>query len=349
MAKKKASKQEKKKKRKAKKQKAKQKAKQQYRTRNWAEYDKSLVQRGSLTLWVNEDVIKAWKPDGPKKKGGQYEYSDLAIECLLTLRCVHHLSLRATQGFAQSLFGMMGLELPVPNYSTLSRRSKKLGVSLPRQAQGALHIVVDSTGLKIYGEGEWKVRQHGYSKRRTWRKLHLAVDAVSGEIQAVLLSASSMDDAAAVPDLLDEITNPIKEIDADGAYDKRKVYEACKRREVERVLIPPRKDAQLWPEEDEADAPHPRNQNLRAIEELGRKEWKRQSGYHQRSLAETAVFRFKTIFGNTLQARGLAKQVTEARIKAAALNRMTQLGMPDSYPVAAYAAVLTLVPVKNLL
>lgn len=308
--------------------------KTQYRVRNWSEYNKSLVRRGSLTLWIDDKVLKAWKPDGPCQRGGQYQYSDLAIECLLTLRCVYHLTLRATVGFAQSLFELMGLELPVPDYSTLSRRSKKLSVVLPKQAKGPLHIVLDSTGLKIYGEGEWKVRQHGYSKRRTWRKLHLAVDAESGEIQAVFLSEAKMDDAAAVPELLEEITNPIDELDADGAYDKQKVYEACIEREIKRILIPPRKNAQLW-EEDETNAPHPRNQNIRAIEKIGRKEWKQQSGYHQRSLAETAVFRYKTILGNTLHARGLAEQATEARIKAAALNRMTQLGMPDSYPVAA--------------
>lgn len=306
-----------------------------YRVRNWSEYNESLVQRGSLTLWISEDVMETWKPDGPRQRGGQYEYSGMAIECLLTLRSVFHLTLRATEGFARSLFDLIGVDLPVPDYTTLCRRAKTLSVTLPKQAKGALHIAIDSTGLKIYGEGEWKVRQHGYSKRRTWRKLHLAVDVVSGELQAIVLSDASMDDAGAVPDLLEEITNPIEQADADGAYDKRKVYDEFAQREVERIAIPPRKDAQLWLEEDESDAPHPRNQNIRTIQEVGRKEWKRQSGYHQRSLSETAVFRFKIIFGNTLQARGLAQQVTEARIKAAALNRMTHLGMPDSYAVVA--------------
>jgi hypothetical protein len=254
---------------------------------------------------------------------------------MLILRSVYHLSLRATEGFARSLFELMKLALPVPNYSTLSRRARSLSVKLPKQATGPLHIAVDSTGLKIYGEGEWKVRQHGYSKRRTWRKLHLAVDVVSGEIQAIVLSEASLDDAGAMPDLLDEITEPIEQMDADGAYDKRKVYESCAEHEVDRVVIPPRKDAQLWPEEDERGKSHPRNQNIRTIEEVGRKQWKQQSGYHRRSLSETAVFRFKVIFGDTLQSRGLAQQVSEARIRAAALNRMTHLGMPDSYAVVA--------------
>jgi hypothetical protein len=321
---------------KAKQQKAEQSAeKVKYRVRNWSEYNKSLVQRGSLTLWVDEEVISAWKPEGPRQRGGQYEYSDLAIECMLTLRSVYRLSLRATEGFARSLFELMGLALPVPNYSTLSRRAKTLSVKLPKQAKGPLHIAVDSTGLKIYGEGEWKVRKHGYSKRRTWRKLHLAVDVVSGEIQAIVLSEASLDDAGAMPDLLNEIAEPIEQVDADGAYDKRKVYETCVEHDVDRIVIPPRKDAQLWPEEDGPETPHPRNQNMRTIEEIGRKQWKQQSAYHQRSLSETAMFRLKVIFGDTLQSRGLAQQMTEARIRAAALNRMTHLGMPDSYAVAA--------------
>lgn len=310
-------------------------AKTKYRVRNWAKYNESLVQRGSLTLWIDEDVVKAWKPveEGPRKRGGQYEYSNLAIECILTLRSVYHLPLRAAEGFARSVFELMELDMPVPDYSTLSRRSQGLEVKLPKQAKGPLHIAVDSTGLKIYGEGEWKVRKHGYSKRRTWRKLHLAVDVESGEIQAVVLTEAKVDDGSAMPDLLDEITAPIAQVDADGAYDQRKVYETCIDHAVDRIVIPPRENAQLWPEEDKPGQPHPRNENIRTIEGLGRKQWKQESGYHQRSLSETAMFRVKTLFGDTLRSRGFAQQVTEARIRAAALNRMTHLGMPDSYAV----------------
>lgn len=316
-------------------QKTEEEAKTRYRVRNWAKYNESLVQRGSITLWIDEEVIKAWKPaeEGPRKRGGQYQYSDLAIECVLTLRSVYHLPLRAAEGFARSLFELMELALPVPDYTTLSRRSKTLAVKLPKRAKGALHIAVDSTGLKIYGEGEWKVRKHGYSKRRTWRKLHLAVDVESGEIQAVVLTEANVDDGRAMSELLDEITEPVEQMDADGAYDQRKVYDTCADHEVDRIVIPPRKNAQLWPEEDEPGQPHPRNANIRAIEEVGRKQWKQASGYHQRSLSETAMFRFKTIFEGALRSRGLAQQMTEARIKAAALNRMTHLGMPDSYAV----------------
>ena len=147
-----------------------------YRIRNWKQYDDALVRRGSLTLWVDQETLQAWRYRGPSQRGAQLQFSDLAIECLLTLRAVYHLTLRATEGFAHSLFGLMGVDLPVPDYTTLCRRATTVRITLPKEAEGPLHLVLDSTGLKVYGEGEWKVRQHGYSKRRTWLKLHLAVD-----------------------------------------------------------------------------------------------------------------------------------------------------------------------------
>ncbi len=310
------------------------KKKARYRVRNWHDYNESLVKRGRISLWINEDDIRAWKPDAPRKRGGQLVYSDRAIQCLLMVRSFFHLTLRATEGFAQSLFKLMGLELDVPDYSTICRRSKHLRVSLPKKAKGPLRTVLDSTGLKIFGEGEWKVRQHGYAKRRTWRKLHLSVDSETHEIQAVVLSKASLDDAGAVPDLLDQITEPVEHMSADGAYDKRKVYEACAEREITRVAIPPRRDARIWQHGNCAASPLVRDENLRQIRKMGRKKWKRESGYHQRSLAETAIYRFKTIFGSHLQARRMPQQETEAMVKCAALNRVTHLGMPDSYRVA---------------
>lgn len=303
-----------------------------YRIRNWSEYNASLVKRGSLTVWIDEDVIRAWRPESgaTRRRGGQRLFSDLAIEALLTVRAVFHLPLRATQGFAQSMLELLGLELVVPCYSTLSRRGQTLPVSLPTQAQGPLHAVLDSTGLKIFGEGEWKVRQHGYSQRRTWRKLHLCVDEASGEIQLALLSDVSLDDAAAACQLLLEVQRPLTQVSADGSYDKRKVYEACAAQQVERIAIPPRHDAHIWQHGNCEAAPLPRDENLRRIRAIGRQAWKRESGYHRRSLAETAVFRLKTIFGPTLRARQFKNQQTEASIKCAALNRMSQLGMPRS-------------------
>ena len=235
---------------------------------------------------------------------------------------------RQTQGLMESLFELMGVELSVPDYSTVSRRLGKLSISLPIiSGQGARHVVVDSTGIKVYGEGEWKVRQHGYSKRRTWRKLHLGVEEKTGEILAAVVSTNNVSDDEVFEDVLDAVAEEIEVVSADGAYDKRKCYEAIEEREA-RANIPPRVDAQYWEQEGET---HARNQNLARIEELGRTEWKRESGYHRRSLAETAMFRFKTIFGNTCSRRTFDNQATELLLAVAALNRMTHLGMPDSY------------------
>lgn len=308
-----------------------------YRVGNWAAYNDSLVQRGSITVWISEEVIEGWKPipEGRRQRGGQVEYSDRAIECLLTLKAVFKLPYRQTEGFGRSIIALLGVQVRVPNYTTLCKRSADLAVDLsPSQVQGAKHIVVDSTGLKVYGEGEWKVRQHGYSKRRTWRKLHLSVNEATHTLEAVVLTEAGVDDAEAGGQLLDETAGPIEQVSGDGSYDKRKFYEAATERGVERITVPPQRNARIWQHGNSSKPPLPRDQNLRRIRRVGRKRWKQEAGYHRRSLAETAVFRFKIIFGNTLSARTLPRQITEARIKAAALNRMTQLGMPESYQVA---------------
>lgn len=308
-----------------------------YRIRNWAAYNRSLIQRGSITLWINEEVLETWHPEvvAVRQRGGQVQYSDQAITCLLVLKAVYHLPYRQTVGFAQSIMDLLGAAVRVPDYTTLCKRSADLRVSLATSnCTEAQHLVLDSTGLKIYGEGEWKVRQHGYSKRRTWRKLHLSVDADSHEIQAVVLSEASLDDAEAGKQLLTQTSGEINQVDADGSYDKRKFYAASQARGVKHIIVPPRRDAKIWQHGNSKKTALPRDQNLRRIRQIGRKQWKVESGYHRRSLAETAVFRFKIIFGNTLSTRTLPRQITEARVKAAALNRMTQLGMPDSYRVA---------------
>lgn len=318
------------------KQKRNSKKKARYRVRNWAAYNENLVQRGAITCWIDEEVIENWKPeaDGPRQRGGQPQYSDRAIECLLMLRAVFGLTYRQTEGFGRSVLGLLAAEVKVPDYTTLCIRSAQLKVNLAPTTSGPLHIVVDSTGLKIYGEGEWKVRQHGPSKRRTWRKLHLSVDEATHQIQAVVLTEAGVDDAEAGQQLVEETPGPIEQVSGDGAYDKRKFYDTCQARKVDLISVPPRRNARIWQHGNCSAPPLPRDQNLRRIRRVGRKRWKQESGYHRRSLAETAVFRFKIIFGNHLSARTIPRQITEARIKCAALNRMTQLGMPDSYPVA---------------
>jgi IS5 family transposase len=306
-----------------------------YRVKNWSEYDKALVQRGSITFWMSDEYEKIWLYAGEKQRGSQFEYSDKAIEIMLTIKEVFHLTNRGVEGFVRSLFGMMNIPLSVPDHTTLSKRGKALKVKLPKKASGSLNMVFDSTGLKIYGEGEWKVRKHGYSKRRTWRKLHLGADPESGEIQAVFLTENNISDAAVVKELLEQIEQTLLACAADGAYDKRKVYDALNKHSPEvEILIPPRKDARIWQHGNSKAEPLKRDQNLRYIRKHGRQRWKEDSSYHMRSLAETAMFRLKTIFGDELSARLLETQTTQALIRCAALNKMTHLGMPESYQVA---------------
>ena len=307
------------------------KSKTSYRIRNWPEYNAALRARGSLTVWVDEAALSAWRYTGPTQRGAQYVYADAAIKCVLTLRAVYHLALRATEGLARSLFAMLAMTLPVPSYSTLSRRAAELEVPLGALRRSTpLHLVIDSSGFKVYGEGEWKVRQHGWSKRRTWRKLHLGVDEATGEIVAAVASEAGVSDDNALPDIVAQVEGAISQVSADGAYDKRHCYDALAERGATAV-IPPRRDAKIWQHGNCAGAPWQRDKNLRAIRQKGRRRWKQDAGYHRRSLVETTFFRCKTIFGPTLHARTFPRQATELFIKVAALNHMTHLGMPDSY------------------
>jgi hypothetical protein len=221
------------------------KQKTQYRVRNWAAYNAALVNRGNLTLWVDEEALHAWPYTGPKQRGAQYVYAEAAIQCVLTLRAVYHLALRAAQGWAQSVFTLLQVRLPVPTYSTLSRRGALSEVELARlPSSGPVHLVLDASGFKVYGEGEWKVRQHGWGKRRAWRELHLAVDEATGEIMAAVAREAGVTDADVVPDFVGPVDRPIHQVSADGAYDKRKGYEALETTGA-RVTIPPRRDAKI--------------------------------------------------------------------------------------------------------
>ena len=306
-----------------------------YRVKNWSEYEKALVQRGSITFWMSDDFEKTWMYIGKKQRGSQFDYSDQAILVMLTVKEVFHLTNRGVEGFVCSLFRMMKIDLPVPDHSTLSKRGKELKVKLPKKASQSLNIVMDSTGLKIYGEGEWKVRMHGVSKRRTWRKLHVGANPEDGEIQAVLLTENNVSDDAAVEKLLDQIEQTIIDFAADGAYDKRKVYDSLNAHSPDvNILIPPRKNARIWKHGNSKTERLKRDENLRSIRKDGRTEWKKNSGYHVRSLAETTMFRLKTIFGDNLSARLLETQTTQALVRCAALNKMTHLGMPQSCIVA---------------
>ena len=310
----------------------KQSSKTTYKIKNWPEYNKSLVARGSLTIWVTPKVLASWQDTRPAQRGGQYVYSDLAIETLLTLKQLLQLPYRATQGFAQSLFDLLAIDLVVPDYSTLCRRTPSLKVKLPKCNENVRHVVMDSTGLKVYGEGEWKVRKYGCSKRRTWRKLHLSVNVDTHEIVAEQLTTNKVDDAAAGVQMVQAIPQPLETVGADGAYDKDKFYEVCQRQKVDNIIVPPQHNARIWQQGNSKEPPHPRDENLRYIRRHGRQQWKIDSGYHQRSLAETAMMRFKQTFGADLNARSLERQQVEVTLKCAILNRFTAMGMPDTLP-----------------
>jgi hypothetical protein len=306
-----------------------------YRVQNWSEYDQALVRRGSITFWLSDDFDKTWRYAGAKQRGSQFDYSEQAILVMLTVKEVFHLTNRGVEGFMRSIFDLMKLDLAVPDHTTLSNRGKTLQVKLPKKAGQSLNIVMDSTGLKIYGDGEWQVRMHGVSKRRTWLKLHVGANPDDGEIQAVLLTANSVSDDQAVEKLLDQIDQTILDFAADGAYDKRKVYDGLNAHSPDvNILIPPRQNARIWKHGNSKAERLKRDENLRAIRKHGRTTWKEQSGYHVRSLAETIMFRLKTIFGAGLSTRLLETQTTQALIRCMALNKMTHWGMPESYPVA---------------
>ena len=305
-----------------------------YRIRNSKQHNDALVRRGWLTLWVDPETLQAWRHQGPAQRGAQFRYSDTAIQCVLTPRAVYRLPLRATEGFARSILGLMGLDLDVPDDTTLCRRAKSLQITRPKEAEGPLHLVIDSTGLKVYREGQWKVRQHGYSRRRTWVKLHLAIDPESHEIRAAMVSEPGVTDAEAVPDLLAQEEGPIQGVEADGAYDRRSVYEGLERRGAE-AIIPPRRDAKIIRDGNRGGPRLARDENPRRIRKIGRAAWKEESGYHRRWLGETAMFRMEPIFGGGIGSRKAAEQAKELGIRCRALNLMTHQGMPASEPVVA--------------
>jgi hypothetical protein len=249
---------------------------------------------------------------------------------MLLLKSVYHLPQRSTYGLVCSLIELMDLDLPVPHPTILSRRAANLCFALPRVKEGEpLHVLVDATGLKVYGEGEWKVRVHGIGKRRTWRKLHIAMNAETAEILASVATSSNVSDKEVLPLLLEQIREPIKQLTGDGGYDYVSCYEAIAARRA-RAVIPARRTGRLHPEDERLRA---RDKNLRRIRKVGRKKWKRQSRYHRRSLVETQMMRMKTIFGGSLSGRRFNNQATEMGIRCEALNRMTRLGMPESYAI----------------
>jgi hypothetical protein len=305
-----------------------------YRVRNWSQYNAGLVKRGSLDIWLDEAVAKDWESQEQTGERGHPEvYKDSWIELIVTLGMVYKLRLRQLEGFMQSLLNLATWQgVTVPDFTTLSRRRKKLTVQVSsRKFSEAITVVVDSSGAKVYGEGEWKVRQHGASKRRTWRKFHLAIEPHSNEILSLEVSTNDVTDDEMLPEVLDGIdeTIVIEQVCGDGGYDRTNSYQAIAKRKA-RATIPPRKDAVIQQHGNSNAPPLPRDGNLRAIRKQGRKRWKQTSAYHQRSKAETGVFRYKAILGNSLSSRHFDAQCVEMKLGGKILNRMTSLGMPLS-------------------
>jgi len=302
-----------------------------YRVTNWPSYEAGLRQRGDLTFWVDEAALAGWQAPRRSTPGGQPRYSELAIELVLTLRLVFHLALRQAEGFARSVLQLLGMALPVPDHATLSRRGRAFA---GRQARvqagtGPVHLVLDSTGLELFGQGEWCAAKHGRLRRR-WLKLHLGVDADTGEIAAHVLTGGDGDDAAQAPDLLRQCEDTITSLTADSAYDRDPVYQAATRQSGSppAVVIPPRSDAML--STADPDRQTSRDRHIQLMAERGRIGWQRVTGYGKRNHAETTMNRYKHLIGPKLRARTRPGQCGEVALAVQVLNRMIRTAKPAS-------------------
>ena len=308
--------------------------KAKYKVSNWREYDQALQQRGSLTVWVTPEALEAWAPEKTGRRGRPTSYSDIVIETAVMLRLAMGKPWRQTEGMLRSIIQMFGLDLSVPDHTTLSRRSARLSLTTAlTKPKGPVNVVIDSSGLKIFGAGEWLHEKHGGKPRRNWRKLHLAVDPDSGDILAAELTTTDKGDASLVGPLLDQIDGPVSAVLADGAYDGDPTYQTILDRHPDAtVVIPPRSNAVL---SDAADTePTQRDRHIEMLANKGRMGWQKAVGYGKRSLVETAFYRYKILIGRRLRARTLSAQKVEARIACTVINRMTSLGMPVSRKVA---------------
>src|SRR4051794_10933544 len=302
--------------------------KQRHRVTNWAEYDAALRARGSLTVWFTPEAVAAWAAAPRTTRGGQPSYSDLAIATAPTLRAGFRLALRPTEGVIGSVLQLLGLDLPVPDHSPLSRRAETLEVPRPKARSAPVHLLVDSTGLKLCGPGEWLVEKHGTKGRRSWRKLHIATDADTGHIVASVLTDKDADDGSQVGTLLDQVDGPVASFTGDGAYDRGDVYaEVAARHPEAAVLVPPRANA--VPSEAAETAPTRRDAHLRCIAERGRMGWQRASGYGWHALVEADISRWKRVIGEGLRSQTDGRQAREVAIAVGVLNRMRERGRPE--------------------
>ena len=296
--------------------------KAKYVVKNGSAYNEYLRLRDDISIWFDPAMLPGWRAGGPRKRGGKLIYSDLAIELCLTCRVVFGLPLRQTQGFVRSLFKLMYLGLPVPDFSTLSRRGRVLNITdEPQLANGPITLIVDSTGLQVHSGRAWMQQKHGLKKlRKTWRKLHIGFDPASGEIVTSSLTTEHVGDETALPDLC-ATQHPVNRFLGDGAYDgapSEAVIREAFGPEVE-IVIPPPSDA------IHGDSPM-RNAHIEHIEKHGLMAWQRDTGYTERSGVEAQIGRYKSVIGSKLQSRNLETQQTETTIGVKSLNRMTRIG-----------------------
>ncbi|MEJ5083181.1 IS5 family transposase [Ochrobactrum sp. MYb379] len=310
--------------------------KQKFKLKNWREYEAGLRQRGSITFWMSDEAIAAWHAVKRSARGGQPRYSDMAIETVLTLGLVFGLPLRQIEGFMTSLFKLMRLKLPVPDHTTLSRRSGHWRRNMQQAASSRssdcpLHVIVDSTGLKIFGTGQWLEEKHGVKARRQWRKLHIAIDADSGDIVAEVLTDQNTSDVSQLESLLDQIQTPIDQFTADGAYDGQSSYYKIRQHSASaKIVIPPRPQSII---KEIHGPPTQREAHVNSVDTDGRMRWQTDNNYGKRSLVETTMSRYKQNGGHRLNARSFINQQAEASRRCSILNRKLVCARPDSVRV----------------
>ena len=311
-----------------------------YNKRDWKTYEQGLRDRGSLTIWFSEDAIAAWhlSSEIKRKRGGQVQYSDMAIETSQTLRIIYNKGLRQTEGFMLSLVELMQLDVTIPDHTTISRRSQTLTITkntITPSAGEKIVVILDSTGLKPVGEKEWMNYKHGTKQRKIWRKLHLCMDT-KGRILNSTLTFHIVSDPSQVDELLSKVNGSIDVFIGDGGYDSPSVYEALAKRQKEdggnqiEAIIPPNTGFQAKKDTDSAQ----RLDNIRIIEDRGKLFWQGAKDYGRRARAENTMHRYKAIIGNKLRSKSFKNQTTETQIAVQILNRMINLAMPKAQKAA---------------
>ena len=312
--------------------------KQKYKLKNWSKYSNALKDRGRIDFWLDKEAIDNWyeKDQENTGSGAPRQYTDFSITICHEIRQVYRLPLRQSEGFINSIFSMMGLNIKCPNYSVLSKRLLKLNIPCPRYTKkdtaddDVAAIAIDSTGLKRFGRDEWHQEKHKVSAKRSWRKLHVCVDD-KHYIYGTVLTDRFASDKGTIDDLIEQVaTTSANHVSLDGAYDSNDVYVSLKNKFPNaKVVIPPDKNAIMHDNNH-----HIRNQHLKEIQEHGRKSWQKENQYGRRNISELSIQRRKRILGNYLHAREFTRQKIEAMIGSGILNKMTSLGMPQSYRCA---------------